>query len=81
MEKYGIEPIGFWTTLVGESNQSLTYLLKWASLADREARWGAFQADQDWLNKRTASEAQTPIVARIENSFLAPTDFFPPCAE
>jgi len=76
-EKYGIEPIGFWTTLVGESNQSLTYMLKWASLAEREVRWGAFQSDQDWVAKRAASEAQTPIVARIENSFLAPTEFSP----
>ncbi len=76
-EKYGIEPIGFWTTLVGESNQSLTYMLKWASLADRESRWAAFQSDQDWQTKRAASEAQTPIVARIENSFLTPTDFSP----
>ncbi|NDL63332.1 NIPSNAP family protein [Acerihabitans arboris] len=73
--QYGIEPVGFWTTLIGPSNHSLTYLLKWQSLADRETRWNAFQSDKDWIAKRTASEADKPIVERIENSFLAPTDF------
>ena len=37
-EKHGIRQAGFFTTLVGESNQELTYLLAWESLADREIR-------------------------------------------
>ncbi|MCY0387087.1 NIPSNAP family protein [Robbsia sp. Bb-Pol-6] len=74
-EKYGIEQVGFWTTLVGPSNHALTYLLKWDSMADREAKWGAFQADPEWLAKRAASEAEKIIVERIENYFLAPTAF------
>ena len=74
-EKYGIEQVGFWTTLVGSSNHSLTYMLKWNSLAEREEKWQAFQSDKDWLAKRAASEAQQPIVERIENSFLTPTDY------
>ena len=48
-EKYGIKPVGFWTTLVGDSNQTLTYLLEWESLAEREQKWGAFQQDQEWI--------------------------------
>jgi hypothetical protein len=74
-EKYGIEQIGFWTTLIGEDNHALTYLLKWESLAERERKWNAFQADPDWLGKRAASEAEKPIVARVENQFLAPTAY------
>jgi len=35
-EKHGIKQAGFWTTLVGESNMELYYLLQWDSLADRE---------------------------------------------
>ncbi len=72
---YGIEQVGFWTTLVGENNHTLTYLLKWQDMADREARWNAFQTDSDWIAKRAESEREKAIVARIENSFLAPTDF------
>jgi len=74
-EKYGIEQIGFWTTLVGPSNHALTYMLKWESLAEREQKWNAFQADADWIAKRAASEAERPIVERIESHFLTPVAF------
>lgn len=74
-EKHGIRQIGFWTTLAGPSNHALTYMLQWESLAEREQKWNAFQADQDWIAKRSATEADKPIVERIENQFLAPTAF------
>ncbi len=35
-EKHGIKQAGFFTTVVGESNQDLTYFLAWESLAGRE---------------------------------------------
>ena len=73
--RHGIRQAGFWTTLVGESNQDLTYLLAWESLADREKKWAAFQGDPEWIEKRAASEANGPIVANIVNSFLLPTGF------
>jgi len=74
-KKHGIEQIGFWTTLVGPTNHTLTYLLKWESLAERERKWNAFQADPEWIAKRAESEAEKPIVERVENMFLAPTEY------
>ncbi|MDE1198626.1 NIPSNAP family protein [Pseudomonas sp. Bc-h] len=74
-EQYGIRQIGFWTNLTGATNQSLTYLLQWESLAEREAKWNAFQSDAEWIAKRAASEAQAIIVERIENQFLTPTGY------
>lgn len=74
-EKYGIEQVGFWTSLTGDTNQSLTYLLKWDSLADRETKWNAFQSDPEWIAKRTETEAQAIIVQRVENQFLTPTAY------
>lgn len=44
-DKHGIKQAGFFTTLIGESNQELTYILAWDSMADRETKWNAFQAD------------------------------------
>ncbi|MGI4847890.1 MAG: NIPSNAP family protein [Janthinobacterium lividum] len=76
-EHYGIKPVGFWTTLVGNSNQTLTYMLEWESLAQRETVWGAFSRDPAWLAARAASEAEAIIVERIENSFLVPTTYSP----
>ncbi|MGF6239917.1 hypothetical protein P3T42_001666 [Paraburkholderia sp. GAS38] len=74
-EKYGIEQIGFWTTLIGPSNHTLTYMVKWENLAEREQKWNAFQADAEWIAKRIATEAERPIVERVENYFLTPTAF------
>ena len=74
-QKHGIEQAGFFTTVVGASNQTLTYLLKWDSLAQREAKWTAFATDPEWVAARAASEADGIIVERIENSFLEPTAY------
>ncbi|PUA20292.1 NIPSNAP family protein [Glaciimonas sp. PCH181] len=74
-EKYGIKQVGFWTTLVGSTNQTLTYMLAWESLAERETKWNAFASDPEWLAKRAATEAQAIIVERIENQFLTPTAY------
>jgi hypothetical protein len=73
--RHGIRQAGFWTTLVGPSNQDLTYLLEWDSMTDREVRWSAFMSDPEWIAKRTESERDGPIVANIENAFLQPTSF------
>lgn len=74
-ERHGIRQAGFWTTVVGSDSNSLTYLLAWESLAEREAKWAAFVADPEWVAARDASEADGPIVAQMANSFLAPTSF------
>ncbi len=42
--KHGIRQAGFWTTVIGESNNDLTYLLAWDSLAERDQKWAAFRA-------------------------------------
>jgi NIPSNAP len=74
-EKHGIRPTGFFTTLIGESNQELTYLLAWESLAEREKKWNAFQADPDWIAARAKSEADGQIVGNIVSQLLTPTAF------
>ncbi len=74
-EKHGIRQAGFWTTAVGESNQDLTYLLAWESLAEREQKWNAFQSDPEWIAKRAETEKDGPIVANIVNQILQPTAF------
>ena len=74
-EKHGIRQAGFWTTMIGESNQDLTYLIAWESLAERERKWTAFISDPDWVAARTESEKDGPIVATIASSILQPTSF------
>lgn len=74
-EKYGIRQVGFWTSLIGPSNHTLTYMLEWESLAEREQKWNAFASDPEWIAKRNATEAEAVIVTKIENQILAPTSY------
>lgn len=74
-EKHGIRPAGFWTVLVGPSNNDLYYLLEWKDLAEREQKWTAFITDPEWLSKRAETERNGPLVEHIENLFLQPTPY------
>jgi len=74
-KKHGIEQAGFFTTLIGESNQDLTYLIAWESMGERERKWSAFVADPEWIAARDESEKDGPIVANVASSFLKPTAF------
>ena len=74
-EKHGIRPAGFFTTLIGESNQELTYFLAWESLSEREKKWAAFQADPEWIVARAQTEADGQIVGNIVSQLLVPTAF------
>lgn len=75
-EKHGIELVGFWTVVVGTSNQ-LIYMLRWRSLAERGARWATFQNDPAWIEARAQTEANGALVASVTNQLLEPTDFSP----
>ena len=74
-EKHGIRPVGFWTTMIGESSSELTYLLEWKDLAERERTWAAFMQDPDWIKARTESEKNGPILYNASNKILVPTAF------
>lgn len=74
-KRHGIRQAGFWTVLVGESNQDLVYLLAWESMAERERIWNGFMNDPEWIAKRAETERDGQIVASITNSFLQPTGF------
>nr|WP_294567018.1 NIPSNAP family protein [uncultured Rhodopila sp.] len=74
-EKHGIRQAGFWTTVIGESNQALYYMVAWESLAEREAKWNAFMADPEWQAARAETEANGPIVAKVTNLILGPTPY------
>jgi NIPSNAP len=74
-KRHNIRPVGFWTVLVGDGNNDLHYLLAWESMAEREQKWAAFQADPEWISKRAESERDGPIIQNITNLMLQPTAF------
>jgi hypothetical protein len=74
-DRHGIRQAGFWTTLVGPTNQQLIYLLAWESVAEREKRWTAFVTDPEWLAVAKESVKNGEIVENISNQLLVPTAF------
>lgn len=75
-ERIGIKPAGFFTTLIGPSNNDLTYLLAWDSMEERERLWGIFAKDPEWTNARAAHQKEHgEVVTNIASSFLSPTAF------
>ncbi len=74
-QRLHIRQAGFWTVLVGGSNQDLIYLLAWESLAEREIKWTTFTTDPEWLQKRGETERNGSLVSSLENAFLQPTAF------
>ena len=74
-DKHGIKQAGFFTTVIGENNHRLTYFLVWESLAEREKKFAAFQADPEWIEKRAQTEKDAPIVANVSSQILTPTAF------
>ena len=74
-QRHGIRQAGFWTTVIGESNLDLHYLLAWESLAERETKWNAFQAVPEWISKRAESDKDGSILANVSSAILQPTAF------
>jgi hypothetical protein len=75
-KNHGIGMLGFWTAEIGTSNQ-LTYILAFDSMADREKKWTAFQADPAWHQVRAETEAAGPIVDHVVNAFMRLTPYSP----
>lgn len=77
--KHGITSLGYWERLdgMGQPDNKLTFLLSYPDRAAREASWKAFMADPDWQQAFKASEANGPLVVRVENPFLTATDYSP----
>jgi hypothetical protein len=74
----GVHPILYADTLAGPNMPNLTYLMPFASLADREKAWDAFGADPEWAKAREESITRGgQIVAENEISLLRPTPFSP----
>ena len=75
-EKHGIEPVAFWTDVVGISNR-LTYVVRYRDMAHREQAWGSFMTDADRLAEFAETEKDGPLVTQIRNRFLTSTEYSP----
>lgn len=74
--KHGMEVVFLTLTELGSnSNNELVYVLRFDSYDEMVEKWKAMQADPGWQEARSASEADGPIVAKINRRVLSPAAF------
>ena len=76
-EKHGFKNIGYWKANVGDYSNRLIYIVAFENVEARERAWASFRSDPEWLRVVAESEANGPIVARVFNTLLTPTDYSP----
>jgi len=74
--KAGVEQVFYSDTLIGTRLPNLTYMLAFDSMADRDKKWAAFRASDEWKALSTSPRyAFEAIVSNINNFILTPTAY------
>jgi len=63
----GIHPILYGDTIAGPDMPSLTYIIPFASLGEREKAWDTFGADPEWIKVREESIARGGQIVDYQN--------------
>ncbi|MDB5085122.1 MAG: family containing protein [Bacilli bacterium] len=67
-EKHGMPVYDFWEDIDG--NLRLYYVLVHNDRESRDRNYAAFRNDPDWVIAKNQSEADGPIVVKVENFFM-----------
>jgi hypothetical protein len=75
-EKHGMTNVGYWVPQdePAKSN-TLIYVLAHDSREAAKKSWDGFRNDPEWQKVRTASEANGPIVTKVDFVYMDPTDY------
>ena len=79
-EKHGMTNVGYFVPAGDNKEGKLVYFLAYPDKAARDTAWKAFAADPAWQAARAASEKDGKLVAKVEQKFLAATDYSPALA-
>lgn len=68
-KKNGIENVAYF---ISEENpdKTLTFILGYPDEASRDVLWNKFANDPEWVAARTASEANGPLVQKVDQTFM-----------
>ena len=77
-EKHGMKGV-FYSVAAEEPASQNTYLYVLAHQSREAAKksWDDFRNDPAWKSLRETSEANGPLVGKVESIFVSPTDFSP----
>ena len=70
-KKHGMTIVGYWQPITKPN--TLIYILAFKDGAARDAAWGAFNADPEWVKTRTAMQ----VNVQVDNVFMSATDYSP----
>jgi hypothetical protein len=77
-EKHGMENVGYWVPAdAPASGNTLIYLLAHDSRDAATKSWTAFREDPEWRAISERTQANGPIVSKVETVFLEAADFSP----
>jgi hypothetical protein len=72
-KKHGMENIGYWVPT--DKPDVLVYVLAYPSREAATKAWAGFRADPEWTAARTASEADGPIVQKVDSVYMTAVDY------
>jgi len=75
-EDHGMTNVGYWVPIDNKDNQ-LIYLLSFPSQKARADSWKSFSADPAWKKVKEQTEANGPLVKKVDSVLLAATDYSP----
>ena len=76
--RHGIESVAYWTpTDEPEKSKTLIYILHHPSREAADANWKTFRDDPEWKSVKEKSEANGPLVEKVDSTYMALTDFSP----
>ena len=77
-EKHGMHNVGYWLPAdAPASSNTLVYILAHDSRDAATKSWAAFRDDAEWKAVAERTQANGPIVTKVDSMFLEATDFSP----
>lgn len=77
-ERHGMKNVAYWIPQdAARSSDTIVYVLAHESREAAAKSWKAFGSDPEWQKVKAASEANGPIVTKVESVFLVATDYSP----
>lgn len=72
-KKHGIENVAYFLS-EEQPEQQLTFILGYPSAVERDVRWNNFANDPEWKAAAKASEANGPLVQKVDQVFMVWAD-------
>ena len=76
-DRHHMKSVGYWLPTDGPNAGKFVYILEHPSREEAEKNWAAFNADPEWVKVKAASEVNGKLVASVDRTFMAPTEYSP----